>query len=115
MKILPSLLALSSGLDFGRVVPQSADCFAEHVDIDGTMFRTNVIEDIEAVYTAESCQQHCKQWESRGCQYWVWKRNESVCILYKDMEHVEWDKDDDQKVMGPVNGKDTLRHGVNGT
>ena len=104
MKLLAPFLA-SLSVDTGALAQLQTNCYAENVDIDGSMFRTNVVEDIYAVYTAAGCQQHCKQWESRGCEYWVWKRAESICHLFKDMNHIEWDADSDQKFMGRVNGK----------
>ena len=99
MKLAVTFVALASA----NIVNEN--CYAKDVDIDGAYFRTNVVEDIKPVYTAAGCQQHCQQWSNRGCEYWVWKKHNSKCILYKDIEHIEFDQDRDEKFMGQVNGK----------
>merc|ERR1711935_960346 len=81
MKLAAAFIATASA--FTPV--QSNECYAANVDIDGNYFRTNVVETLKAVYSPQECQEHCKRWEKRGCQNWVFQEAKSKCELYKDI------------------------------
>jgi len=63
-----------------------------------------VVETLKAVYSPQECQEHCKRWEKRGCQNWVFQEAKSKCELYKDIKQIEYDEDSKAKIMGNVNG-----------
>lgn len=77
----------------------------QHVDIDGSWTRSNVVEDLEGVKSPAICQAHCTQRVRDGCNYWVFEQATGECVLYTDMEHIEYDDDEDElKVMGLARG-----------
>jgi len=109
MKLLSSLVIAASayrnlGQGSGPTPNQPEQCFAQHVDIDGNLFRTNVVEEFEDVYKIQDCQRHCQQYRSQGCQYFVWEENDFDCTLYNGLSGLEYDEDDQGKWMGPVDG-----------
>ena len=79
-------------------------CFMRDVDIDGNLWRSNVVADSTRVFSAAACQQSCKDFRNAGCEWFVWERDSNECTLYKDVEHIEHDVDDDVKFMGPRDG-----------
>lgn len=79
-------------------------CFMRDVDIDGNLWRSNVVADSTRVFSAAACQQSCKDFQAAGCKFFVWERDSNECTLYKDVEHIEHDVDDDVKFMGPRDG-----------
>jgi len=81
----------------------AATCFAEHVDIDGNLFKTNVVANLYDVPSSQKCQQECQH--QRECEFFVWEAATKNCDLYHDIKNIEYDEDDDElKVMGPSNG-----------
>lgn len=95
--------------------------------ISGNLFRTNVVEDVKPVYTAQGqpnyihfrrstsldseCQGHCQRWAGRGCVAWVFEEAKSSCTLYNGIGQIEYDESSGglgyqsgSKVMGPVQG-----------
>lgn len=81
----------------------AATCFAEHVDIDGNLFKTNVVANLYDVPSSQKCQQECQH--QNECEYFVYEAATRNCDLYHDMENIEYDEDDDElKIMGPSSG-----------
>jgi len=106
MKLLSSFLISA----FGFQVPPASNtnnleiCFAKDVDIDGNLFGRNVVQKFEDIYSAQECQRHCQNHRAAGCQYFVWEANDFDCALYTGLSGLEYDQDDQGKVMGPVDG-----------
>jgi len=75
------------------------------VDIDGNLFKTNVVANLRDVKNAEFCQQECFNQLSSGCQYFVFEQATGQCDLYESISEIEYDDDEDElKVMGTVQG-----------
>jgi len=70
----------------------------------GKIFRTNVVADFERVESSEVCHQHCEEKKNKGCKYYVWENVTKECVLYKDMDKIEYDKDPDEKCTGSLDG-----------
>merc|ERR1711970_1506650 len=119
MKLAPAVLlstldAARSGYNQRQPPPnqiQPNQCYAVNVDIDGNLFRTNVVEDVKPVYTPQECQGHCQRWAGRGCVAWVFEEAKSSCTLYNGIGQIEYDEASGgigyqagSKVMGPVHG-----------
>merc|ERR1712131_253130 len=80
-------------------------CYERDIDIDGNLFRSNVLADITPpVSSAQDCQSHCKEWKSQGCVAFVYEEVPKTCTLYSNIKHIEYDEDKDKKVMGYVDG-----------
>ena len=86
----------------GPHIPEK--CFMRDVDIDGNIWRSNVVADATRVYSAAACQQSCKEFVNAGCEWFVWERDSNECTLYKDIEEIEHDVDSDVKFTGPRDG-----------
>jgi len=39
----------------------------------GKIGRTNVVDDVDNVKSADECQRNCSQRKNNGCQYFTWK------------------------------------------
>lgn len=114
MKLLSSVLAVTSAFQMPQTPQQICNpqactrnpgaCFAKDVDIDGNLWRSNVIADIENVPNQVRCQEHCQQQRSKDCQFWVWEARDLECTLYTDLNEMEYDEDSQMKWMGPVDG-----------
>merc|ERR1711892_1514065 len=107
MKLAPVVLFSA----FDAAVWQPNQCYANNVDIDGNLFRTNVVEDVKPVYAAQECQCHCQRWAGRGCVAWVFEEAKSSCTLYNGIGQIEYDESSGGigyqsgiKIMGPVQG-----------
>ena len=70
----------------------------------GNFMRSNVIEEFNPVYSAAECQNNCQKHRGRGCKYFVWEANDFDCTLYSGLSGLEYDKDDQGKWLGPVDG-----------
>jgi len=108
MKLLPALLVIKGTL--GDSIPPN-QCYAKSVDIDGNLFRTNVVEDVYPVYTPQACQDHCRQWKDRGCVAFIFEEAKSRCTLYNGLNQIEYDEESGgigyqtgSKIMGIPDG-----------
>jgi len=106
---LASFVLLSAGAHGNSLQPN--ECYATNVDIDGNLFRTNVVEDVRPVYSPQECQGHCQRWASRGCVAFIYEEAKSKCTLYNGIGQIEYDEssggigyEKGTKVMGPVQG-----------
>lgn len=66
----------------------------DNVDIDGSVFRKNVVKDDKSVTNEVECQKSCAS-ESM-CQYFVFEKVRNRCTLYKNNEYMEFDDDADE-------------------
>ena len=55
-------------------------------------------------FIIQDCQQHCKHWIGKGCIAFIYEETELTCTLYNDISHIEYDRDENKKVMGLVDG-----------
>merc|ERR1712062_58719 len=84
---------------------QNQNCFESHTDIDGNFFRTNVVANLHVIGSVQLCQQECQRQAGQGCEYFVWEKVSKECSLYTDIEHIEYDDDEDEgKTVGPGYG-----------
>ena len=68
----------------------------------GTLFRSNVVNDISNVETSKSCQVHCQEARELGCHYYIWEEVTKECGLYSGIYGIEYDYDHDKKCIGHV-------------
>ena len=57
---------------------------SKHVDIDGNLFKTNVVANLYDIQTSQKCQQECSR--QRECEYFVWEAATKNCDLYHDLK-----------------------------
>ena len=56
----------------------------KHVDIDGNLFKTNVVANLYDVPSSQKCQQECQH--QHECEYFVWEAATKNCDLYHDIK-----------------------------
>jgi hypothetical protein len=86
----------------GSAIPNEDACCEKNIDIDGSLFRRNVVDDLPDVESASLCKSACRQ-NRPDCQYYIYERVTKNCVLYKGISNIEYDDDSDEgKCIGHV-------------